>query len=132
MKTLNLNKIWEICCTLSEKRDELADKGTYIHLLGNRSNFTDCSFESFLDYYTFKIDGDTIEVFNNDNIPYENYTNEDYSYIPTVLLSFSGEKLNNWIETEIELQLAKQERSKKTEKEYIKLQIELLQKQLNN
>ena len=88
--------------------------------------------KSFLNYYSFRIDGDDIIVFNDDGIPYEDYTNRDFSYIPSVLLSFSSEKLDNWVETEIKLQLAKQERDKAEQKKDIKAQIERLQKQLQD
>ena len=132
MKNLNLEQLWQVCNALANKMQELSEDSVYVELLGYQSNYTVLSFEGFLDYYSFKIDGDTIEVFNNDNVPYENYTNENYSFISAVLLSFTPEKIDNWIETEIKLQLAKQERQKEADKEYIKLQIERLQKQLNN
>lgn len=132
MKNLDLENVWRVCNTLSNKMHELSEDSVYIELLGSTSNYAILSFEGFLDYYSFKIDGDTIEVFNNDTIPYSDYNNEDYSFISAVLLSFTPEKLNKWVETEIELQLAKQKRNKEAEKEYIKLQIERLQKQINN
>ena len=132
MKNLDLEQLWQVCNTLANKMQKLSEDSVYVELLGYQSNYTVLSFEGFLDYYSFKIDGDTIEVFNNDNVPYENYTNENYSFISAVLLSFTPEKIDNWIETEIKLQLAKQERQKEADKEYIKLQIERLQKQLNN
>lgn len=132
MKNLNLEKVNLVCNTLSDKRHELIEENIYIDFLGHRSNYVSLSFEGFLDYYNFKIDGKDIIVFNDDAIPYENYTNEDYSYFPSALLSFTPEKLEKWVETEITLQLAKQERNKESDKERLKNYIKRIQKQLDN
>ena len=132
MKNLNLEKIWQICNLLSGRELELSEQNCYVSLLGNSSGYCPQEFDSFLNHYSFKIDGDDIVVFNTDPIPYESWNNDDVSYFPSVLLSFSAEKLNKWIETEIELQLAKQEREKIAEKENLKLEIERLTKKLNN
>lgn len=132
MKNLNLEKVNLVCNTLSDKRHELIEENIYIDFLGHRSNYVSLSFEGFLDYYNFKIDGKDIIVFNDDAIPYENYTNEDYSYFPSALLSFTPEKLEKWVETEITLQLAKQERNKESDKERLKNDIKRIQKQLDN
>ena len=133
MENLNLRKVWEVMNTLSYRQAILAEQeDKYVQLLGSSSNYCPQEFEGFLNYYSFRIDGDEIIVFNTDPIPYESWNNDDVSYFPSVLLSFSAEKLNKWIETEIELQLAKQEREKIAEKENIKRQIELLTKKLNN
>jgi hypothetical protein len=132
MKTLDLEKLWEVCNILSEKESEFAECNTYVHLLGSRSNFSAYSFEQFLNYYSFKIEEDVITVYNNDGVPYEDYTNNDYSYIPSVLLSFSRKELDEWIDDEVAKQLKQQEFNKIQEKENIKLQIENLQKRLNS
>lgn len=132
MKTLDLWKLWEICNTLSLKESELQEQNIFISFLGNESNFCAQTFESFLEYYSFSIEDDVIVVFNDDGVPYESYTNSDFSYIPTVLLSFSAEKLENWMNIEIELQLAQQKREKEQQKENIKSQIKTLKVRLNN
>jgi len=132
MKTLDLYKLWEVCNTLSLKESELQEQSIFISFLGNESNFCAQTFKSFLEYYSFSIEDDVIVVFNDDKIPYEYYTNDDFSYIPTVLLSFSAEKLENWMNIEIELQLAQQKREKEQQREDIKSQIERLKTQLNN
>ena len=130
---LDLKRIWEVMNILSGREAELSEQNCYVSLLGYRSGYCgEMSFDSFLNYYSFKVDGDEIIVFNTDPIPYESWNNDDVSYFPSVLLSFSAEKLNKWIETEIELQLKKQQREKIAEKENIKRQIELLTKKLNN
>lgn len=132
IKELNLEELWQVINTLSNKQSELCEQNIFVHLLGHRSNYGDMSFEGFLNYYSFRVDGEEIVVFNQDGIPYESYNNDDYSYIPTCLLSFSAEKLENWIKIETDLQLQKQEREKLAEKESIRAQIARLEKQLEN
>lgn len=132
MKNLNLQQLWQVCNTLANKRHELSEDDIYIDFLGHRSNYVSLSFQGFLDYYSFKIDGDDIIVFNDDAVPYEDYTNEDYSYFPSVLLSFGEKEVESWIEAEIKLQLAKQEKDKEATKERLKNDIERLKKQLEN
>ena len=132
MKTLDLEKLWEVCNTLSEKQSELAEHDTFISLLGNSSDFSAYSFEQFLEYYSFKIEEDMIIVYNNDGVPYEDYTNNDFSYVPIPVLGFGEKELKNWIDEEIKRQLKQQEEQKIAEKENIKRQIEILQKKLES
>ena len=132
IKELNLEKLWGICNLLSLKESELQEQSIFISFMGHRSNYGEIGFEGFLNYYSFRIDGDEIVVFNQDGIPYESYHNDDFSYIPTVLLSFSAEKLENWMKIEVDLQLEQQKREKEQQKENIKSQIERLKTQLNN
>ena len=133
MENLNLRRVWEVMNKLSYEETKLSEEqDKYVQLLGSSSNYCNPTFEGFLNYYSFRIDGDEIIVFNTDPIPYESWDNDDVSYFPSVLLSFSAERLENWMKIEIELQLAKQEREKIAEKENIKQQIERLNKRLNN
>lgn len=130
MKKLNLYRLFEVCHILSEKEYELAENNIYISLLGINSEFSAYSFEQFLNYYSFKIEEENIVVFNTDGVPYEDYDNNDVSYIPICLLSFSAEKIEEWTETEIQKQLKEQEREKKQRKSHIKSEISRLEKQL--
>jgi hypothetical protein len=132
MKTLNLQRIHEICEILSEKQDKLAEESKYVYLLGNSSKYVNMSFEGFLEYYYFKVEDDTVMVLNNDRFPYEDYTNGDFSYIPTVLLTFDDSQLNEWAEDKIKGELEQQKIQKAREKESLKLQIERLQTQLDS
>lgn len=133
MKTLDLKRIWEVMNRLSYEETKLSEeKDKYVQLLGHSSNYCNSSFEGFLNYYSFRLDGDDIIVFNDDKVAWEDYTVNDFSIFPSVLLSFSAENLEKWIENEIEMQLKQQELNKITEKENIKRQIELLTKKLNN
>jgi hypothetical protein len=132
IKLLNLEKLWQVCNTLSNKQSDLCEQGIFIHLMGHRSNYGEMGFEGFLNYYSFRLDGDEIVVFNQDGIPYENYYNDDFSHIPLFLLSFAEKDLEKWIDDEIEKQLAQQKRDKLAEKENIKQKIKHLETQLNN
>ena len=132
MRQLNLYKLWEVCNTLSLKESELQEQSIFISFLGNKSNFCAQTFESFLEYYSFSIEGETIIVFNDDGVPYEDFSTDDFSYVPTVLLSFGEKELERWIDDEIEKQLTQQKREKEQQKENIKSQIERLKTQLNN
>ena len=132
MKTLDLEKSWEVCNTLALKESELQEQSIFIRFMGHKSNFCAQTFESFLEYYSFSIEGDDIIVFNDDGIPYESYNNDDFSYVPAVLLSFGEKELERWIDDEIEKQLTQQKREKEQQKENIKSQIERLKTQLNN
>lgn len=129
---LDLEKLWQILNILSNKQDELCEQDIYVSLLGNNSMYSSPSFESFLEYYSFKIDKENIVVFNQDDIPYENYNNNDFSYVPVCLLSFSAENLEEWIDNEIQDQLNHQKLEKSAEKERIEQEIKQLQKRLNN
>jgi hypothetical protein len=130
MKNLNLEKLWKVCNILSNKERELSEKDVYISFVGYNSEYSEMEFESFIKYYNFGFEDDNIIVFNDDAVSYEKYTNNDFSYIPIILLSFDETRLNNWMETEIKLQLEAQEREKVREKEEIEKQIELLTKKL--
>lgn len=113
MKEVNLYKIWETLNKLYEVMNTLSqEEDKYVDLLGHCSNYSERSFESFLDYYSFKIDENNIVIFNDDKIAYEDFTTDDFSSIPIYLLSFSNEKLKNWIKTEINLQLERQKLKK--------------------
>ena len=130
MKELNLYKLWEICNKLSEKESELSEEDVFVSLLGYRSNYREMSFEGFLNYYSFRIEDDVIVVYNNDGIPYENFTNDDFSYVPIPLLGFGEKELENYTEQSVKMQLEEQEAHKIADKEEIKRKIERLTKQL--
>ena len=132
MKNLDLEKLWSVCNILSNKEQELSERDIYVSLMGHNSNYSEMEFESFMKYYNFGFEDDSIVVFNDDAVSYESYTNQDFSYIPTILLSFDETMLEKYIENEINEQLKHQEQERLQRKEDIKKQIELLQKQLDN
>ena len=132
MKNLNLEKLHQVCNKLSNKQDELAEESIFVSLMGVRSNYYTLSFEGFLDYYSFRVDGEEILVFNQDGIPYEIYNNDDFSYILLGLLEISDEALDRWIEAEVDRQIYLEKLNKSAEKDKIREQIERLQRQLEN
>ena len=132
IKKLDLEKLWQILNILSNKQDDLCEYDIYVSLLGNQSSYSYSSFEQFLSYYSFKVDGDLIGVFNEDLVPWEDYRVDDFSYIPSVLLSFGEKELSEWMEDEIKRQLEQQGFEKSAEKERIEQEIKQLTKRLNS
>jgi hypothetical protein len=132
MEILNLKKLWEVCNILSDKESELSEQNCYVSLLGINSDYLTTEFDSFLSHYSFKVEGDDIVVFNTDGIPYEDYNNNDISYVPIPVLGFGEKELENYIEQSIKMQLEQQENDRIAQKEDIQRQIELLNKRLNN
>lgn len=132
MKELNLYRLWGVCNTLSNKQSELCEQNIFVHLLGHRSNYGEIGFEGFLNYYSFRLDGNEIVVFNNDPVSWEDFSNDDFSYIPLSLLSFGEKQLEKWVDDEIGLELERLEREKVAEKENLKQKIKHLTEQLNN
>ena len=132
MKKLDLEKLHYICNKLSNKEQEFSERYIYVSLMGHNSNYSEMEFESFMKYYNFGFEDDNIVVFNDDKVSYENYTNQDFSYIPIILLSFDETMLEKYIENEINEQLKHQEQERLQRKEDLKTKIELLQKQLDN
>ena len=130
MKTLDLHKIWSILNTICEEQDNLSEQEIYVNLLGQQSNYIQMSFNGFLSYYSFKIDKDVLCVFNDDGVPYESFSNNDFSYLPTILLNYTDDELNTWIKAETEKQLNRQKEEKLQEIENKKLLIQRLQKEI--
>jgi len=100
MKTLDLYRIWQIMNIIDNQENILDEKEIYLNILGNDSKYYEMEFEEFLYEYAFRVDADQICIFNDDRIPYEDYTNNDFSFIPKKLLSFSDTELMAWIEKE--------------------------------
>ena len=102
---LDLQKIWNTMNFISEQTDVLNEKDIYPLFLGMRSNYCKQDFNSFLGHYSLRIDDDEICVFNDDQIPYEDYTNDDFSYLPKYLLDFNEKQLKDWIDKEVNVLL---------------------------
>lgn len=132
MKTLNLHRVWEILNKLKQKEYLLEEENIYVYFLSRRSNYYPTDFEHFLDYYSFSLNEYYLVVFNDDGVPYEDYTNQDFNHIPRQIIDMSDEELDIWVEDEIKRQLEEQRKDKEQEKENIKKQIKRLQKQLEN
>lgn len=116
MKNLNLEKLHQVCNKLSNKQDELAGDNVYVSLMGVRSNYCNTSFEQFLEYYSFRFEEKYILVFNDDLIPWEDYSVGDFSYILIELLEISEEDLDLWIDEEVDKQMYLEKLNKRTNK----------------
>lgn len=130
MKELNLYRIWQIMNKVYEAQDKMHEKDLYVYLLNSCSYYVPSDFENFLNYFSFKVEKEYVEVFNCDPVPYENYNNDDVFYIPKELLSMTDKELDVWIEDKIQKELERIERDKIAEKERIKADIDRLNKQL--
>ena len=130
MEILNLKKLWELCNILSDKQNEFHEQGIYIYFMGRSSEYSSMSFESFLDYYSFKLFKDEILVFNNDPISWENYNTNDFSYVPLNLLLGGEKALEEYLKNETEKQLEQIEKDKIALKEKVKKDIEKLTNKL--
>lgn len=131
MKILDLHRIWEILNFISEQENILNDKDIYPYFLGNMSCYYIQGFDYFVEHYSFSIDKDEICIFNDDPIPYEDYTINDFSYIPKELLSFNDNELMAWIEKQTEIHLSRLEENKKLEKKELEDKIKFLTEKLN-
>lgn len=129
---LDLEKVYEVMNKLSSKQSEMWEQDKYIYLMGARSEYFELNFESFLGYYSFRIEDENIVVYNQDGIPYESWNNEDYSYVPLSLLDCDKKGLEDYIEIAVKKELERIEKEKVSEKEELKRQIERLTKRLNN
>lgn len=130
MKTLDLYRLWEVMNKVIEIQHELYEEDIYVQFFGNLSKFYGDYFEDFLEKYSFRLEKDFILVFNNDKIPYEDFTFDDFNEVPFSLLSVSDEELDDWIKSEIDAYLLKVKSDKAREKEYLKTQIKLLNEKL--
>lgn len=102
MENINTKRIWEIFQIIDRiDEDEVLD-----------FNNASLEYESFLEWYSFKIIRDSIMVYNDDRVPYEDYTWDDFNYIPFSVMKMSDEEVEKWVLEEI----------KKKEKENVELE----------
>ena len=132
MKELNLHRICKIVNKLTEEEEKHHSKDLYVYFLGDNSNYCGMGFESFINHYAFKIEDEYIIVFNDDKIPYEDYTNQDFIYVPKEIINLSDSELEIWLQEETEKEMDRIECDKIAEKERIKAGIDRLNKQLEN
>lgn len=132
MTTLDLHKIHQTLNIISLEQSNLLEENVFVNLLGYHSEYSEISFTNFLEYYSFKVEDNTICIFNNSGVAYESYNNNDYSYLPAILLDITDEELNTWMKVEIAKQLERQKIEKVNEIESKKLEIKRLQKEVDN
>ncbi len=134
MEGLNLKRVWEILNIVSKKEEELEENDIYHRLLG--VTYQD-SFNHFITYFSFRfIDDsngniDTLLVYNNDPIPYEDFNVDTNINIPIKILSMSDDELHVWMYDKIKELDDKAVIEKENEKTYLKSQIKMLQGRLD-
>ena len=105
MEIINLKRIWEIFQII----DRIDEDGT----LDFNNAFL--GYEGFLDWFSFKILEDTIMVYNDDQIPYEDDTWNDFNYIPFSVMKMSDEEVENWVLEENKRECEEYEEHRKSE-----------------
>ena len=91
METIDIKRVWEIF--------QIIDKIDEDGILDFNNAFLE--YEGFLDWYSFKILEDTIMVYNDDQIPYEDDTWNDFNYIPFSVMKMLDEDVEKWVLEEI-------------------------------
>lgn len=140
MKTLDLEKVYNILVHISAREEVLNDRGIFNTILPHNSTdsiYKGYDFDMFVSFYSFKFFKEDIPryseyllVYNDDPVPFESYTEGKFMFIPTPLLDMSSEQLDEWIDFRIiesQLQAAKE---KEEDKQNIIKQIEFLQERL--
>lgn len=127
---LDLQKVWSVMNFIIEQEDVYNEKDIYPNLLGLNSHYFHQSFDCFLEHYSFRVDKNEICVFDDDQVPYEDFTNSDFSYFPKKLLDYNDEQLKEWFDEQVDIHLKRVEQNKQEEKENIKNQIKILTERL--
>lgn len=127
---LDLQKVWSIMNFITEQENVYNEKDIYPYLLSLNSHYYYQDFNHFLEHYSFRINEDEICVFNDDQVPYEDFTNSDFSYIPKELLDYNDKQLIEWVGKQVGIHLKRVEENKREEKENLKNQIKVLTERL--
>lgn len=117
MKNINLYEIWK---TL-EYIEEL-DEDYYPDYYSN-------TYEEFLSYYSFKITGQHILIFNDDDIG-DGFSIEEFIYLPIKYLTCSEEKLKELINLQKIKDLEFESLSLKNERNRLKERLEIIEERL--
>ena len=91
MEIINTKRIWEIFQIVYR----IDEDGTLDF------NNTFLEYEGFLDWFSFKMLKDTIMVYNNGQIPYEDDTWNDFNYIPFSVMKMTDREVEKWVSKEI-------------------------------
>ena len=91
MEIINTKRIWEIFQIV----DRIDEDGTLDF------NNTFLEYEGFLDWFSFKMLKDTIMVYNNGRVPYEDYTWNEFNYIPFSVMKMTDREVEKWVSKEI-------------------------------
>ena len=123
---IDLKRLWEITLIICNEIDEAPEEDFYINYT------TQYSFESFLNYFSIKIDiiREEITYYNDDKVPYEDFTYQDFNTLPLSILEFKDEEVKEWLYEKNKERVLKEKENRKIEIDRLKRNIEILKEQV--
>lgn len=123
---IDLKRLWEITLIICNEIDEAPEEDFYINYT------TQYSFESFLNYFSIKIDiiREEITYYNDDNVPYEDFTYHDFNTLPLSILEFKDKEVKEWLYEKNKERVLKEKENRKIEIDRLKRNIEILKEQV--
>ena len=123
---IDLKRLWEITLIICNEIDEVCNEDFYINYT------TQYSFESFLNYFSIKIDiiREEITYYNDDKVPYEDFTYRDFNTLPLSILEFKDEEVKEWLYEKNKERVLKEKENRKIEIDRLKRNIEILKEQV--
>ena len=123
---IDLKRLWEITLIICNEIDEAPEEDFYINYT------TQYSFESFLNYFSIKIDiiREEITYYNDDKVPYEDFTYQDFNTLPLSILEFKDEEVKEWLYEKNRQLVLKEKENRKIELDRLKRNIEILKEQV--
>lgn len=129
MKKINIFRLWQITNIIQEELYKIEEeKDVFITF-----NTID-DYDLFLERYSFKIETEFKKIcyYNNDYIPYEDYTYNEYNYLPFEVLEMNDDEVKKYAYGLYEDFLNKEKNDRESLKERLKRDIENFEKQLKN
>ena len=123
---IDLKRLWEITLIICNEIDQAPEEDFYINYT------TQYSFESFLNYFSIKIDiiREEITYYNDDKVPYEDFTYQDFNTLPLSILEFKDEEVKEWLYEKNKERVLKEKENRKIELDRLKRNIEILKEQV--
>ena len=123
---IDLKRLWEITLIICNEIDEAPEEDFYINYT------TQYSFESFLNYFSIKIDiiRKEITYYNDDKVLYEDFTYQDFNTLPLSILEFKDEEVKEWLYEKNKERVLKEKENRKIEIDRLKRNIEILKEQV--
>ena len=123
---IDLKRLWEITLIICNEIDEAPEEDFHINYT------TQYSFESFLNYFSIKIDiiREEITYYNDDKVPYEDFTYQDFNTLPLSILEFKDEEVKEWLYEKNKERVLKEKENRKIELDRLKRNIEILKEQV--
>ena len=123
---IDLKRLWEITLIICNEIDEAPEEDFYINYT------TQYSFESFLNYFSIKIGiiREEITYYNDDKVPYEDFTYRDFNTLPLSILEFKDEEVKEWLYEKNKERVLKEKENRKIEIDRLKRNIEILKEQV--